>query len=49
MKSDITNLLNKRSEFIAKFRHREKFSAGKFERAQTNKSTRQGTVDDAIT
>ena len=32
MKSDKTNLLNKRSEFFAKCRHREKFSAGKFER-----------------
>ena len=52
MKSDKTNLLNKRSEFFeffAKCRHREKFSAGKFERARTNKSTRQRTVDDAIT
>jgi hypothetical protein len=47
--SDKTNLLNKRSEFFAKCRHREKFSAGKFQRAQANKATRQQTVDDAIT
>jgi hypothetical protein len=39
MKSDKTNLLNKRSEFFAKCRHREKFSAGKIERARTNQST----------
>ena len=49
MKSIKTNLLNKRSKFFAKCRHREKFSAGKFERAQANKTPRQRTVDGAIT